>query len=361
MGFWNKNKQPIVLGKQFADAQEKEAQRIATGANLQSPLPEKDYSFKERTLLFPEQNELDRELTSVVRKFIKLSAPEREVFRKRVSLTQFYSLLRFAERHAVFALREKSADLLRDGLNAIAVIEMERTDYRDILGVLSLLSHTARRIGLEPDNEIKHASQFAEPNNSKLLSSFVFQSEDYKDIAKSWGFKEIHTSSGPGFVGWGFRNYTPTVDLFTVALDIRAIVDSDKYTMDDPTLATDLPGVWFGKNQISEIKTTLSDVIATITMHGNLDKQYDVNAKYQGLIVFLAEFGSVKSARFMFDVASKLEPKTGSILPVVVGQLLCIIVARSFASGIESVENADSLKRFGVGITEALEKTAFRK
>ena len=42
-------------------------------------------------------------------------------------MDEFYKLLKFAQRLAVFALRNKDAELVQDGLTALAMIEAKRT------------------------------------------------------------------------------------------------------------------------------------------------------------------------------------------------------------------------------------------
>jgi hypothetical protein len=52
-----------------------------------------------------------------------------------------------SRRAAVFAIREQKADWIVNGLTAIAMIEKERVDFRDVLMTLGLLNHSATRIG----------------------------------------------------------------------------------------------------------------------------------------------------------------------------------------------------------------------
>src|SRR4029077_17153637 len=102
------------------------------------------------------------------RLFRSLSQTERVKFTSTISPDEFYTLISFSRRAAVFALRDKDAKLLQDGLDALAIIEAKRTDFRDILMALALLYHTASRIGLDPDLMFHDAAGIAESELGNL-------------------------------------------------------------------------------------------------------------------------------------------------------------------------------------------------
>ena len=106
----------------------------------------------------PKQVEFDRILQELCSSFAKKSPGERSSFRAAVSLEEFYTLIEFARRAAVFSLRRNDSHILQGGLTALAMIEAERTDSRDILIALALLHHSAVRIGMNPSSAFQTAA-----------------------------------------------------------------------------------------------------------------------------------------------------------------------------------------------------------
>ncbi len=132
----------------------------------------------------------------------------------------FYTLMTFGRRSAVFAMREKKAEIARQGLTAIAMIDQQRVDFRDISMCLSLLYHAANRVGADANKMFCEAALLAEPEVGKQIVGFAEQTSDYRSLRRSWGYDEVETANGPGFIGWEFAKYEPTVDLKSLAMDV---------------------------------------------------------------------------------------------------------------------------------------------
>src|SRR6185503_8830913 len=110
----------------------------------------------------------------------------RSAIRIAISMDEFYTLLTFSQRASVFAIREENPEWIVIGLSAIAMIEKERTDYRDILVALSLLYHSATRIGENPDQLLRSAAVLSEAGVSELIVGFVERPQQEKDLRSSW-------------------------------------------------------------------------------------------------------------------------------------------------------------------------------
>jgi hypothetical protein len=211
-GKWKKARstQPYVIGEQMAQARRAEAARLSNAGSGPSPLPA-DLRYDRWTgdfdLSDPARNHLDNELTAVCRRIATSDAPARSRLRASTSMDDFYTLLSFSRRSAVFAVRERGTERIADGLTAIAMIEQSRIDFRDALGALSLLYHAAVVIGSNPAGPFGEAASLSEPRMSELILGFLRRSEDGRDIRKSWGYTVVETNRGPGFVRWGFAPY----------------------------------------------------------------------------------------------------------------------------------------------------------
>src|SRR5262245_39022403 len=140
----------IVLGAELAAAAMAEQQRLAKAQVAKSPMPDLQYDFPcwDVSLIRPVRHPLDDKLASLCKKFAKSNAPKREAMRVAISMEEFYTLLEFSKRAALFAIREQKANWISLGLTAVTMIEAERVDCRDMLVALGVLDHAARRVGL---------------------------------------------------------------------------------------------------------------------------------------------------------------------------------------------------------------------
>ena len=109
-------------------------------------MPAATYGADDGYLAFlnPTPLALDSELAELCRRTALIEPSARARVRQSISMDEFYTLLAFSRRMALFALRERSVGRLRDGLNAIALIDLARIDYRDIPMAVALLRHAAQ-------------------------------------------------------------------------------------------------------------------------------------------------------------------------------------------------------------------------
>lgn len=347
-------REPVVIGQEMADAYEAERKRIEAGGPGRSPIPEATYDLwrGELRLTDPRRLPLDSQIAPVCRSFAQLDAGSRSVMRRSISMDEFYTLLTFSRRAAVFAMREGGSDLI-DGLTALAMIEAERVDYRDILVALSLLHHAGVRAGKDPEGLFRDAAALAEPAVSNLIDGFAARRPADRDLRDAWGFDEVETEGGVGLIGWGFRRYQPTQDLKRIALELAALLDADRYQPDDPEVATELPTVWFRGVSEPSLDETLRAIRAGATVRGRLRPEVDSSYTSQQLNIFLAELPDHRLAGKLLEVSR--QPSEGFWrLGVAEGRLFSLTVARSFVQGVQAYETRGSLGRFGPGIARIL-------
>ena len=271
-------------------------------------------------------------------------------------MDDFYTLLAFSRRSAVFAMRDRKTQHVVDGLTAIAMIEQSRTDFRDALTALSLLHHAGRAIGADVDDLFGKAAALAEPKMSELIQGFLKQSEDQRDIQKSWGYTVVETKAGPGFVNWGYRPYRPSHPLDRIGLALAHLVKQDKYQPTIITLASDLPAFWLSSVNDTELKRSLASIRGAVTIDAALRPQESPDYKGQFFVMFLAELENETAAEALFKLSKEKQARPNTFTPVAVrqGRLFCLAVARSFVSGKPPFETHASMQRFSAGIAEVL-------
>jgi len=352
-----KKQEYIVLGEEFAKAQAAEAARKQKEGTGRSPMPvgEYDHWRGEESLVNPTKNSLDSELSSLCQRFATSDARTRKEMRNSISLEEFYTLLNFGNRSAVFAIREQNLEWIKNGLRAVAMIEAERTDFRDILLTLPLLYHSANKINGDADKLFREAADLAEPNVKNIIIGFIQRPADEKDIRESWGYDEVDTASGIGFIRRGFEEYHPTYDMKKIVIDLGEVFAKDKY---QPSLeiASDLPGVWLESNENPSLESVLKKVRAGASIHGELRPNEHASHKSQILMVFLVEMADSRAAQELLEMSKRKRPDDYAMLGVSEGKLFCLLIGKSFEQGVASFETTEKMKRFAAPVSEVLRR-----
>lgn len=352
-----KDQRNVVLGEEFAKAQQAEEARKLKGGTGKSPMPAGEYDRwrGETSLINPTKNSLDSELISLCQRFATSDSQSRAAMRTAISLEEFYTLVNFSNRAAVFAMREQNVDWIKNGLRAIAMIEAERTDPRDILLSIPLLYHSSNRIGANANQHFREAAELSEPNVKELLVGFIGRSNEEKDIRASWGYDEVETSGGVGFIGWGFDEYHPTNDLKKIVIDLGEVIAKDKY---QPSLqvASNLPAVWLESRENPALESVLKKVRAGASINADLRPHEHPSHSSQMLMVFLVEMEDSRAAQELLEMSRRKRPKDYSMLGVSEGKLFCLLIGNSFEQGVASVETPERLQRFVGPVTEVLKR-----
>lgn len=333
---------PVVLGSELANAIAAENRRLRFAAGP-SPMAGMAYDAwrGDLDLLRTVPAPLDARIADVCRRFASMSLPDRTSLREAISLDDCYTLLAFARRSAVFSRRERSGQRLRDGLFAVALVDSQRVDYRDIPVALSLLSHAAAQLGGDTRATFDEAAALAEPR----VAEFIRSSARPHDVRPATGYHEVATTYGIGFIGWGLRPYAPTYDFVALAMALAEMVEADQYRPTSIDIATDLPAVWLKAAGGSAV-ATLEQARAGATVHGALRPGVHSSYADQWLLAFLVELPTSDAAEVLRAASATLAPTTYSLLGVARERLFCLIIARSVREGVASYESAAGLSRF---------------
>lgn len=354
----SRKKETYVIGEEYAKAVAVEQQRKQNQTGQKSPMPAGQYDTwrGEESLINPTKNSLDSELVGLCQRFAKSDTQTRAAMRTSISMDEFYTLINFANRAAVFAMREKSVEWINNGLTAIAMIEAKRIDSRDIFMPLSLLYHSAKRIGANPDQLLRDTSKLSESDVATLLTGYIERTAEDKDLRTAWGYDEVETKGGTGFIGWENETYEPTIDLKKVIIEMAELVAKDKYQPSSVDVAAELPAVWLGPKENPSVTPILKKVRAGASIHANLRPNEHPSYKSQVLMIFLVEMPDEAAAKELQDISVKRRPTSYSIVGVTTGKLFCLVVGESFQQGVPSFETPESLPRFAPGITEILRR-----
>jgi hypothetical protein len=348
----------IVIGRQLAEAHARDVQHRMQFGPIPSPLPRRTYDADkgDYSLIDPQPSDIDLELRSLCRRFSSLTASERQHFRDAATTEDFYTLYNFARRASVFALRERDAAWVQDGLAAAATIDLARIDERDLPLVLSLLNHAAERLHIEAEVVFDAVATLAEPRAAQVITEFVRQPPSFKNIESSWGYQEVTTSIGVGFVQRSFEEFRPTRDLVSVGVAVRDAIRRDHYEA-NITLATDLPDVWFPSGNRREAAEILTRALGTVSVHGALRSEVTARADAQNLLIFITETQSHEDASALARLAEDSSHHRIA-LPTSSGSLFLIAIAQSSEVGVPAYETLASAKRFAVPFANVLRSAA---
>jgi hypothetical protein len=349
----------VVLGREeaMADAAERLRLQQATRDDL-SPLPigEYDASKGEHRLLGARPAPLDFALAATCRDLAAAPEDQRAQARRRISKNEFYTLLTFAQRAAVHGIRERNLGWVRDGLAAIALIERERIDYRNIPLVLSLLHHAVSKNGAEPAALFEQAASLSGRPIADVIRQFVESSPEDKDL-NVWGFAEVSTEAGPEIVARGFSKFAPSVDLTSLIIDASTVIEQDNYVAESVAIAEDLPEVWLQAGQSRSVPE-LKGLRAGARVTGRLRPEAHQSYASQQLFLFVAELEDESSVSRLLERTATLRPKHYALLVAGRGPLVAVLAGSSFIEGVPAFETTQSLERFRAGIDLILKRYA---
>lgn len=348
-----------VIGREMAKAAEAE-QRWKQQGTRESPLPKQGYDswHGDLSLIDPAPNSLDDALREITGRYATSDPQQRAALRDSIDMDGFYTLMTFGRRSAVFAMREKKVEIARHGLTAIAMIDQQRVDFRDILMCLSLLYHAANRVGADADKMFREAALLAEPEVGKQIVGFAEQTSDYRSLRRSWGYDEVETAKGVGFIGWEFAKYAPTVDLKSLAMDVADLVAADKYQPDGISVAAKLPPIWLSKGKNAELERVMAGIRGGASLHGSLRPNEHPKHAEQGFFVFIVETSQPDDAQTLLRLSQAQDVQGHCMIGAAASRLFALIVARSTMVGVEAYETRTTLARFEEGLAKILARYA---
>lgn len=331
----------IVIGAEQAAAQAREDERLARGDAAPSPLADVEYG--DALLIAPKQSAADERIRELAAQYANADAKTREAMRYSLSGDDQYKLFTFAQRAAVFGMRERW--WIESALQAMAMLDVERMDYRDIPMALARIHHAARRAGVDAPQAFADAVKLASPQAGQAIAQFIAKNPPDKDLRKNWGFDEYEG----GFLSRGISRYRPTHDLATMAVRIAEVIGRDRYEVTSVSVAEELPPVWFAPQE-EQAKPIVKSAHAGADVHADLREDRE-----QSLMIFLIELPGDREAQQLLDLARPASAKRDyALLGVAHASLFCLFVQRGEMLGVDAVETDETLQRFAEPVRRIL-------
>lgn len=283
----------------------------------------------------------DDRIESIVEDVLAKDADVTTHVRSVLTQSDLYTILTFGRRRALAALRQGSPQPVRAGFHALALIDLERIDWRDAAVAAGLLAYAGQRTGAPIHSLVSEVSRRCQSAMTEVLTRH--SSTPTNGLAVG-GYREISTSAGVGLAQDYGHRYEPTVDLVSIAEGIVMVVEADHYRVDHITTGSDLPVVWLPAANAATTRAR-NRIRGCLSVSARPTSDNHAMAQ-QMFAVWLAEAASPIEAS---TIAAAAVPKAGSgiaILGLASGPVCAVMVARSVVKEVPPVEDSKSLERF---------------
>jgi hypothetical protein len=340
----------VELGTQMAQASAAQRRHEKTHGAPSSPLADLRYSSIENRLWRWVDSPIDSRIEAVVTEFATLGEAERNSMRDSLSMDDFYTLFTFARRRALAVLRGSEAGQIETAFVSIAMIDLERVDWRDLIVANSLLCYAGERIGAPVADLVSRTIQFAEPKTAEAL---VRQRTTRIDLAQSCGYREVRTSEGVALFETGYEHFSPQADLERIAFESAVVLENNGYEIEDISLASDLPLTWLDGDDGSAIAKVVRSLSGCVAIHGVPRADPAPKTSGQSLLVFLGEAASERDACEIATAAENASSSQRTELGLASRRICAVIIQHSWMADTPPMEDAHSLERLR-GVFERL-------
>jgi hypothetical protein len=348
---------PVALGVEMAKARGAEARHRET-AHAPSPLAGVRYDLVlgEGDLFRFVESSRDEAILQCVHYCRGLDPRERAEVRSSLTMDDFYTLLTFARRAALRALRANDSDIVVPGIEAISLIDAERIDWRDAVWESALLAYAGGRTGLNVSDTFTAAASAAEPGIAEVLDRFAHERVD--NLEDEWGYRELATPAGVILVSDGGEPFAPTTDLVSIAFAIVALIEDSPWRVSDVETGSDMPPVWLHRGDPKAVEIALNSMRGCVAINGALSPSASTHPAAQQLTVFLGEFADTNAADAIAAATGPGSRGGFAGVGVAGGPVCAVMVSRSVMKGVAAYESEVSLERFRAGLVTILTEAA---
>ncbi|MET9230003.1 hypothetical protein [Lentzea sp. NPDC003310] len=269
-----------------------------------------------------------------------LGEEERARVRAGLSEADQHTLVTFARRIALATLRTGDPAALVAAFEALAAVDVEKVDERDVVWAAALVTYAAQRAGVALSAD--DATTRATPEVARILRDL---SADEVDLPGDWGLREVATPGGVVLLQDDGETYRADSGLALRALRAADLLEAARYPHAEVTVATALPAVWLGEEH-ADLLRSLTEVAA---VHAEPDPGADGRTTHF-LQLYLAE----TTARDAAAIAGEASNGGTAMIGVAAGHRCAVLISRSSRAEAPARETAASLERFRPSLTELL-------
>ncbi len=286
----------------------------------------------------------DERVDALVANFRGLDDAARNSIRDDLTTDDFYTLWRFAIRYSFAALREGDPRKVEAAFNALAMIDLERIDWRDFSTPRNLARAVGKRIGAPIRSIAKQAARLATPQVRSLLLLRVPR----VDLSGNCGYREVHTSDGVALFGDGFRRFAPKADLARLGYVAAGMLENESYAIETITMASELPIVWLDAQNDRETAKRVKRIKGCVSLRGEPGADLQPGYTDQHVSIAISEAANESDAQAIADlVKSETHPHFARI--GISSRRLCVImIQQSRTRDTSPREDAHTLERFRV-------------
>lgn len=348
--------EPVLLGREYRSAQAAEERHRASRADAgPSPLEGVRYDFwaGELDLVRYVPAPGDALVQRLVERFVESERRDQDTLRSSMTMDDLYTILTYVRRCALVALREGDADRAAGAVQALALVDSERVDWRDTMVAAALASHALRSLTNDAASILDQVRGAAEPTTAHLIDRFIDPSSDDGDLA-TWGFMAIEGPDGLGLIERGIAGYHPTLDLTGLALQVAGVVDVDTYRVGSIRAGGELPAVWLPGAPPEQAAAVLERCRGCVVLNARLRPEAHPASDSQQLTLFIVEASDAEDAQSIAEWSRTLPRSSHVSRSWQHGAVVVLLIARSFVAGVDAVESLDSVLRFDGPIDEAV-------
>lgn len=359
MNEWDVDERPpVVLGQQMAAAITAEECHRAIHTDP-SPLADIAYDSEagEFDLARFRSASTDDSVRAFVRRFVAADDLTRRALRAALTMDDFYTLLNFSRRSALMALRERNGERATEAVEALAAIDVDRIDPRDLSGWLAACA--LDELGADRMAILSAVADLApEPVAQHLFALRTREVVTLTDCA----YLAVDGPTGLGLIDRRGDPYSPECDLATCALEFAELLDADRYHVAGISARKNLPLVWLPRAVEEEAAKVLSRCHGGIGMDARLRKEdpaYDPanpgGMFQQKFLVHFVEAATTEDAGHLATWAVPTGQNRYAHLAVTSGPLFALVVNASGVVGGSPAESDESLSRFSGPLRSVLD------
>jgi hypothetical protein len=300
-----------------------------------SPLAGVRYSARAHDLVRFLDDPVDEHIAQIVAEATGLPNEPREALRLSLTVEDAYTVLAFARRRAVSALRTRSVRQASEAVRSLTLITLSQIDYRDLSAEFPL--HAVSELGGDLDHAIRDAVALSEPS---IASYFAARGEAARTGSlRDWPLLEVRSSYGLGYMDHLSSGYGPSIAIAEMAVRLADMIDVDGRYLVKNMQTSDLPEVWFNAKRRTGKLPATGCVSLSATLQGSADRWS------HGLLVFLAEMAT-ESVASELTMAATISTGERPQVATAVDRCIVLVIGGSFTHGQKAIETTGTLARY---------------